>query len=438
MYALILKHKRIAVVIIAVASLSFLFWMFSVADIQQMFGLKRCAAEVNGKCITLREFRYELLRYQDLLDKEDLRRIVKEQALYRLIGREVLYQKALELGIVAPDAEVARAIKSDPSFQRNGRFDMDAYREALERVGLTPAEYELYLRKQLTARRLVDLVIRMVYITDREREFQRRIVSTRFKGKLYLVSPEALSKNYEPSEDEIKSFYERNRESFMTPEKKVYLLWKTEDKKRAHAIYSSLKRGEVPEGGEEVKDPSRLPDEVVRDLGRLSESDRFTITKVRGTYYVLYLKEVKPRSLRPLSEVREEVVRMLKEERARRIAEETAWKLKEKLERGERVGVRPLEFEDSSVEEFINLFKIRGEETLRLVFSEDRVFGPYRTPRGYAVVYIEGRKVKPDLVKNMAELEESLRRAKEDALVNMFVERLVEEARIKINEEYLR
>ncbi|MDQ7083020.1 MAG: hypothetical protein Q9N34_08845 [Aquificota bacterium] len=66
-----------------------------------MFGLKRCVADVEGSCITLREFRYELLKYANLMEKEDLRSIVKRQVLYSLVNREALYIKALRLGIVA-------------------------------------------------------------------------------------------------------------------------------------------------------------------------------------------------------------------------------------------------------------------------------------------------------------------------------------------------
>ena len=436
MYALILKHKKIAVVIIAVASLSFLFWMFSVADIQQMFGLKRCAAEVNGSCITLREFRYELLKYSDLLDRDELRGAIKRQVLFTLIGREVLYQKALELGVVASDSEVAQVIKSDPSFQKNGSFDMKTYREALERVGLTPPEYETYLKKQLTARRLVDLVSRLVYVTDREREFQERILSTRFEGRVYFVSYEALSKEYKPSEEEIKEFYEENKDKFLTPERKVYIFWETKDKKEAHNIYSSLKKGKVPEGGRELKEVSGLPGDVSKELERLSEDNRFTITKVKGTYYVIYLKEIEPKRVKPLSEVREEVERMLREEKGWELAEKRAWELKEKLEKGKEVSASSMEFENSSLEEFIKLFRIRGEETLRLVFSKDKVFGPYRMTNGYALVYIEKRRVEP--VKAEGGLVESLKRAKEEAIVNMFVDRLIKDAKVKINEEYLR
>ena len=438
MYAIIQRHKRLAAIIIAVASLSFLFWMFSVADIQQMFGLKRCAAEVNGECITLREFRYELLRYSDLLEKEDLRGVVKRQVLYSLISREVLYQKAIELGIRASDTEVAEAIKRDPNFSRDGKFDIGMYKEALERVGLTPSEYESYLKKQLTVRRLINLISKLVYLTDREREFQERILSTRFEGKVYLISPKSVSLDYKPSAEDLERYYRENKEKFLTPEKKVYLVWETEDKKKAHSIYSSLKKGKVPEGGREVKDPSVLPKDLSKEIGRLSKEDRVTITKVRGTYYVLYLKDIEPRKIRPFSEVKEEIEEILKKSRMDELLEKKAWEIREKLEKGERVDVKPLEFENSSVEEFITLFKIRGDDTLRLVFSKDRVFGPYRTVNGYAVIYVETRKLSPELVKNRSDMEKDLIRAKEDALVNMYVEKLVEEAKIKINEEYLR
>ena len=412
--------------------------MFSAADVEQMFGLKRCAAEVNGKCITLREFRYELLRYSDFLEKEELRSVVKRQVLYSLISRELLYQKALEIGVIASDLEVAETIRKDPNFKRNGRFDIDLYKETIERLGLTPQEYEAFMRKKLTASKFINFISGLVYLTDMEKEFQRKLLSTRLYGKLYIVSPKSVSLDYRPDEEELERFYKENRERFLTPEKRTYLLWKTENKEKAHSVYSSLKKGDIPAGGKEVKDLKELPEDVLRELERLSERRKFSITKVKGVYYVIYLKDIESRRIRPFSEVKDEIRDILKKEKMQEILEKKAWEIRDKLRNGEKIEIKPLEFENSGADEFVALFNMGSDDSLKLVFSKERIFGPYRTVNGFAVIEVIERRQSSEPVKNVEEAEKSLRRAKGESLINLLVEKLVDGAKIKTNEEYLR
>lgn len=439
MYTIIQRHKRLAAIIIAVASISFLFWMFSVADIKQMFGLKRCVASVNGSCITLRDYRYELLRYSDLLEDERFRDVIKRQVLYNLVGREALYQKARSMGIVASTKEVVESIKNDPSFQESGKFSLSKYREVLERIGLTPEEYEERLRKRLTVQKLLNFVSLGVYLTDREEEFQEKIMSARFYGKVYLISPSSLKTSYEPKEEELKDFYARNKELFSTQEKRIYRIWRTQDKKEAHRIYSEVKKGRVLKGGEVFENvPDGLPENVKKELGRLKREEPYSITKEGDTYYILFLEKEEPSRLRPFEEVREEVKRKFLEEKREELARVEADKVKKLLLEGKNVGYKSLKFDSSSVEEFLTLFRIPEEETLRLVFSKEKVFGPYRAAGGYAVVYIERREFKPEEIKDREKIRESLLEAKKNDLINLFIDRVVKNSDVKVNEDFLK
>ena len=439
MYAIIQRHKRLAAIIIAVASVSFLFWMFSVADVKQMFGLKRCVASVNGSCITLRDYRHELLRYSDLLENEKLRNVIKRQVLYSLISREALYQKARSLGIVASTKEVVESIKNDRSFFEGGKFSLDKYRNTLRRIGLTPEEYEEDLKKRLTVRKLLNFISLGVYLTDREEEFQKRIMSARFYGKVYLISPSSLKISYRPKEEELKDFYKRNRELFYTKEKKIYRIWKTEDKKEAHRIYGEVKKGKLPKGGEVLENlPNGLPESVRKELGKLKIAEPYSITKVGNTYYILFLEKEEPRRLRPFEEVKEEVKRRFLEEKRKELARIEAEKVRKLLEEGKKVDYRSLKFDGSSVSEFITLFRIPQKEMLRLIFSKERVFGPYRTAGGYAVVYIERREFKPEKVKEEEKLKENLLTAKRRDLINLFIDKVVKNSDIKVNEDFLK
>ena len=435
MYALIQRHKRLAALIIAVASLSFLFWMFSVADIKQMFGLQRCVALVGDECITLREYRFELMKYADLLDKPELRSAVKRQVLYSMVAREALYQEARSLGLIASDREVADAIKEDRSFHENGSFSLRRYRETLERLGLTPEEYELQLKKQLSIQKLLRVLEKGVYLTVRELDYRRDLLTKKLSGRLYLLTPARVKLSYRPTEEELRRYYEENRERFRRKADRVYRLWETEKKEEAHRLYSSLKEGKVPPGGRALKDPGDLPPEVRRELERLSEKNRYSLTKVKGSYYVVYLEETSADGILPFEEVRKEVEEALREEKAQELLEKKAYELAEKLRKGEEVNLKPVVFENSKAEEFSRLFGVGEEELVRIVFSRERVFGPYRTAGGFAVVYVERRL--PGGEVNVKAIREGLLRSKFNSLVDLYVDRLLRSAGVKLNEELI-
>ncbi|WP_457600181.1 peptidylprolyl isomerase [Hydrogenivirga sp.] len=437
MYGLIQKHKRIAAIIIAVASLSFLFWMFSVSDIRQMFGLQRCVAVVGDYCITPREFMHELRRYQELLDKPELRKLIRRQVLYGLVNREVLYQKAKEVGLVASDREVADVIKSDKSFHKDGRFSIELYRETIERTGMTPEEYEVYLKKILSIRKLFSFLERGTYLSDKEIDFQIRILSARFSGRAYLFSPSSIKVSYKPSLEELKKFYSENKDRFSLPPTRRFRVWEIEDKGKAHSLYRGLKEGKIPEGGKPYTE-AELPKELSSRAKSLKIEDPVTLTKVGGKYYVLFLEKFEPSRVKSFKESIKEIENLLVERRKAELVERKAREAVEALKKGRSVGGKPVRFDNSTVEEFITLFKIRGDEVLKLVFSREKVFGPYPTAGGYAVLYIDRRSFDTGKVKNLKELRESLMKAKLDSLINMFTDRLLDRSDVRINEEYLR
>jgi peptidyl-prolyl cis-trans isomerase D len=438
MYSIIQKHKKLAALIIAVASVSFLFWMFTVADIKQMFGKKGCVALVNGECVGVREFRYELLRYLDVMKDPDLERAVKRRVVSDLVVREILFQKASKTGLLASEAQVAEVIKNDRTFWENGSFSLEKYKETLSRLGMTPQEYEGYIRKRLSIERLFRFIASGVYLTEEEREVRRRVGGMRFSGRAYLITEDYVKVEERPSEEELRRFYEENRERFSLPQVMEFRVWETEKKEEAHRLYRALKGGEVREGGRtyrlsENKKPD-LPPEVLREMERLKREGSYSITKVGNTYYVIYLQKVHPKSYRPFEEVKGDIEREVLRERKFLKMKELAETLKDKLKRGQKVPVRYLRFEDSEVEEFRKVFGVGEEEILRIVFSKDKVFGPYRLSGGYALLVIESRKMRE--VKDPG--DEEMLKEKVRNITDLFVEKLIRDARIDINEEYIR
>ncbi len=443
MYGLIQKHKGIAAAIIAVASVSFLFWMFTVQDIKQLFGTQRCVAKVEDSCITYREFRTELLKFSELLKNQEAASFIKRQILSSMISRELIYLKAKEMGIIASDREVSEAILGDDTFKVDGKFSYDRYIELLNRINLTPVEYEESLKKSLTIRKFARFIGYGTYLTDRELEIDKALKSVKVKGKLFIITPDSVKVSYSPTEKELRDYYEKNKNKFKTKEKRVFRLWKFVDKKKAHETYNDLKAGKEPEGFEEVllsegKFNRELPKELERSLRALSEKDRISILKEGGTYYVLqFYKTLEPKQ-KTFEEVKEEVKALLIALRKREELSRYAQRIKEGLIKGEEPKVKSIAFDDTPIEQIISFTSMGEEDIVKLIFTQQKVFGPYRVKDGLALVYLESRESKEPDEKELAAVKEAIKSSKVQALINLYAEKLLKGAKVEVNEDYLK
>lgn len=437
MFGLIQKHKKLGIALIAIASASFLFWMFSVSDIRQMFGGSACVAEVGGRCITLREYRFELLKYARFLDNPSFAPVVKQLVLNSLITREALAKKAEELGLLVSDQELLEVIKSDPNFQENGKFSLKLYKEVLQRINLTPEEYEDILRKSLMAQKVLKLIEKGAYVLPEEVELQKKYAATLFSGKLYIVKPKDVKLNYEPKEEELRKFYAENKERYKELEKKVFYVWKTDKKDEAHSVYKALKEGKRKEGFTEFRVPEKELPEEVRDVAEKLKPGEFKLLKRKDTYYVVFLKEVIPERIKLYEEVKEEVKKAYLEKHRSEKLKEYAERIKEKILKGEKVDVKPIKFEEHDLERLSQVVLIPAQDRDKLVFGKDKVFGPYRVLNGEGILVIEKRKEKELKPEELEKIKKDVKNTKLRDLEGMYVDKLIKTYGVKVNKDLI-
>jgi peptidyl-prolyl cis-trans isomerase D len=111
------------------------------------------AAWVNGEPITNRDFRNEvefrMSRYRQMLGENDDPKLLEslripERTLEEMVKSKLLLQQARRLGVTVTDRELADVIRSEPSLQRDGKFDPERYRNWRERTA-----YERQRREEL-------------------------------------------------------------------------------------------------------------------------------------------------------------------------------------------------------------------------------------------------------------------------------------------------
>jgi peptidyl-prolyl cis-trans isomerase D len=183
-------------------------------------------AQVNGEVITQREFamHYQkaLERYREMLKGSLTPELEKSlnirgTLLEELIQKRLVLQEARHLGLAANDEDLMAAIAQVPDFQVNGRFNKERYLQLLRANRISPGQFEDEQREQLTIQRLYSMLLDAVHVTEAEVRDRYRFE----QGKINLYFIRLPITNYlsevKLTDEEIKKFYERNREFLKEP-----------------------------------------------------------------------------------------------------------------------------------------------------------------------------------------------------------------------------
>ena len=157
---------------------------------------------------------------------------IDRNVLARLVTSAALDNENKSIGLSVGDARVKNEILASPAFRGlNGEFSRDSYRDILDRSGLSEAEYEDKTRAE-TARTLLQSAIvngtaAPVAMTDAFVEYTRQ----RRNFSWIMLDNSALSEQVpEPTDEQLKAYYEANAAAFTVPEKKrLSYIWVTPD-----------------------------------------------------------------------------------------------------------------------------------------------------------------------------------------------------------------
>ena len=360
--------------------------------------------------------------------------------LSNLIAQELLYQKAKDLSLVASNEEVVEVIKSDPTFHEGDLFSASKYKEILSRNGMTPEEYEDYLRKAISIQKLLRLLTNGVYITEEEFKINLLADSTLLSGSLYLITPSDVKDRYTPTDQELLEYYQKNKELFKRQEGRVVRVWKEKDKEKALSIYKDLKAGKEVQGFQEFRLPEdiqKLGEAIRQEAQRLTLQDKASIFKEGEEYVVIYLKELLPSGYEDFDKVKEKVKDKLIEEKAQSLMLQKAQEVAKALKEGKKPEVRSLSFSQTPTMQLGAVVNINQKDLVHIVLSEEKVFGPYPLRQGYGVLFVESRSKKEIKKEEKQEVFRDILSLKSQAILTRYVEHLEKNAKIKINKELL-
>ncbi len=182
--------------------------------------------EINGEVISQTEFiqHYQraVERYRELfkgsLTPELLKSLnLKGALLEELIDTRLALQEARRLGLTATDDELMNSIAQIPEFQANGRFNKERYLQLLRANRMTPAQFEHEQRNQLTIQRLYGVLFEGVHITETEVRNRYQFDQEKINLNFVRFPAKAFLSEVKVTEDDVKKFYERSKESLKEP-----------------------------------------------------------------------------------------------------------------------------------------------------------------------------------------------------------------------------
>ncbi|BEO17008.1 peptidylprolyl isomerase [Serratia marcescens] len=188
------------------------------------------AAKVNGQTIERAQleqaFQSERSRMQQqlgdqfsaLAGNEGYMQQMRRQVLSQLIDNMLLDQYAKKLGLAVSDDQIKDAIRKAPYFQTNGQFDNAKYLDLIGRMGYTADNFAQSMRQQLVNQQVIQAFGESGFVLPSESQAMAALVLQERDVRLATIDLKALQVKQSAGDDELKAYYDQNKNSFIAPE----------------------------------------------------------------------------------------------------------------------------------------------------------------------------------------------------------------------------
>ncbi len=173
------------------------------------------AGTVDGEPISISEFNRSLNQRMEMFknfgggkfSEEQLKQFrVKEGVFQELVRRKVMIQEAKRQGLEASDEEVKERIREIPAFQKDGKFDVAAYKQTLEANNYTASGFERMVREDVSSQAWQGYFQSRVHVSEGEIKRQYEIDNDKRDIKYVLLTSESGKQALAVSPEEVKKY----------------------------------------------------------------------------------------------------------------------------------------------------------------------------------------------------------------------------------------
>ena len=197
--------------------IAFVFIFYGIFSPKATRGLHEgaVAGTVNGESITIAEFNREFNRRLEFfrnigggsLSEDQLKSFkIREMVYQDLVNRKILTQEAIHRGRSASDHEVRDKIQEIPAFKKDGKFDVETYKEILQANHYTVGGFEHMVREESSLQLWEAYLRDRVHVSEMEVEQEFQLKHEEVRIKYVLLTPELAKRHLLVDRAEIEAF----------------------------------------------------------------------------------------------------------------------------------------------------------------------------------------------------------------------------------------
>ena len=215
--------RAFLIFLLGLVALSMITYLIPGAGTGVTAGDEAVVAQIGADKITAQEVTRTVQRMtQSRQLPSDLLSIYVPQVIQQMINERAMAWKAADLGMkVTPeDADNAIMDSIPADYVKDGKVDSATLASLLQSQGTTLADLKSTTQRELLISRLEAIVAGGVVVSNQEVEKEYRHRNDKVRIEYALIAPASLQKDAEPTEAEIQSWYDSNKQSFQVPEKR--------------------------------------------------------------------------------------------------------------------------------------------------------------------------------------------------------------------------
>lgn len=222
------------VVKILFALLILTFGIWGIGDIFRNRGSDTIVATVGDHSIRAEELQTALrraleqlsARFGSAIDLQQAKQLgLVDQTLAQLIDRSLIDQEVARLRLDISDDQIRNVITANPSFRgSDGRFDRSLFGAVLAANNLTEDQYVALLRRDIPRNDLLHAVTAGAVTPPPALDLLYRYRNEKRTAEIVALPIAGIADVGQPSEDELKAFYDKHPDLFRAPEYRGFTL----------------------------------------------------------------------------------------------------------------------------------------------------------------------------------------------------------------------
>ena len=150
---------------------------------------------------------------------------INRSVLNRVVSESLIKQELKHLGIQVAPETIAAQLHQDPTFHKNGAFDLETYKKVLEYNHITEEQLLKNISSQVASKLLLDSLIVNLPLKNSLTDYLYNYLSEKRNITLVNIDASKINLNNFPEKD-LKEYYNKHKQNFQSKEYRsfTYLL----------------------------------------------------------------------------------------------------------------------------------------------------------------------------------------------------------------------